>query len=211
MGQHVFAVAVPVLETTEQTDQLGVKSADSDFESGLFAGAPDSFVDVSDGAVDALLDAGGLDPSVFDELGKCQFRDFPANRVETGQGDNAGGVINDDVNAGSGFQSPDITSFAADETAFHLIIGQGNNRCGAFRHDVGSEPVYGEGEDATGVFIRPGLVVLLQLVVAASQFVRSLLFATFEHDFTRLLGTQGCDAFEFLRMLVFQRIGFLQS
>ena len=52
---------------------------------------------------------------------------------------------------------------------------------------------------------------LLQLVVAASQFVRSLLFATFEHDFTRFLGAQGCDAFQFLSVLVLQRIGFLQS
>ena len=84
MGQHVFAVAVAVLQAAKQADQLGVKSAHADFESSLFAGAPDGFVDVANCAVDTLFDAGGLYAPVFDQLGKRQLGDFPANRVETG-------------------------------------------------------------------------------------------------------------------------------
>ena len=58
VGQHVFAVAVAVLQAAKQANQLGVKSADANFKGSLFAGAPDGFVNVADGAVDTLFDAG---------------------------------------------------------------------------------------------------------------------------------------------------------
>ena len=84
VSQHVFAVAVAVFQAAEQADQLGVESTHPDLKGGLFAGTPDGFVNVADCSVDTLLDAGGLYAPIFDQLGKSQFCDLSANRVETG-------------------------------------------------------------------------------------------------------------------------------
>ena len=127
MGQHILAVAVAVFKAAEQADQLRVQAADAHLKGGVLAGAPDGLFNVLLGAVDAFLDAGGLDAPVLDQLGQRQSRDFPAHRVKAGQGYDAGAVVDEDFDPGAGLQGPYVTSFAADETAFHLIVGQGDN------------------------------------------------------------------------------------
>ena len=211
MGQHIFAVAVAVFKAAEQADQFRVQAADAHLKGGVLAGAPDGLFNVLLGAVDAFLDAGGLDAPVLDQLGQRQSRDFPAHRVEAGQGYDAGAVVDEDFDPGAGLQGPYVTSFAADETAFHLIVGQGDNGGGAFRDDVGGKPVDGEGKDATGVFVGPGLVLLFQFVVAAGQFVGRFLLGALEHDGAGFVGGQRGHPFQFAGMLPLQIGGFVHG
>ena len=64
-----------------------------------------------------------------------------------GQDDRFGGIVDDEINAGSRFQSADIAPFAADDAAFHVFAGQGHGGDGMFAHIIARIALNGTGDD----------------------------------------------------------------
>ena len=63
-----------------------------------------------------------------DELG-----DLAADGVEGGDDDDAGRVVDDDVDAGLLLERPDVAALAADDAALHLVAGNVDGGDGRFR------------------------------------------------------------------------------
>ena len=94
----------------------------------LLAGLAHDQVDLGPGLGDDFLDAAGVDAAVGDELGDRQSRDLAADRVEAGQHDGLGRVVDDQVDARRLLEGPDVAALAADDPALHLVGRQVHDR-----------------------------------------------------------------------------------
>ena len=119
--EHVLTVAGAVLEPSQELDQLGMQVVDAQLEGSGLAFALDDGVDLLLGLLDHLFDAGGMDPAVDDELFKGDPCDLSSDGVEAREDDRLGGIVYDQVYAGSGLDGPDIAALAADDAALHLV------------------------------------------------------------------------------------------
>ena len=75
-----------------------------------------------------LLDAGGVDAAVGDKALQRHAGHLAAGLVEAGQGDGLGGVVDDEVHAGGGFQGADVAALPADDAALHVRRWAGAQR-----------------------------------------------------------------------------------
>ena len=107
---------------------------------------------------------GGVDAAVGNELFQSQPGDLPPDGLETGDRNGLRCVVDDQVRPGQGLQGADVAALAADDAAFHLVIGQGNHTDGDLGHMVGGAALDGGGHDfpgaAVGLVLGPGLDLL---------------------------------------------------
>lgn len=109
MAKYVLAVARTVNRMRpEQLDQLGMHAVHAALHNGTFAVLLDLALDLAAGLVDRLLDAGGMERPVLDEPLERYARGFALDGVVARKGDRLGGVVDDEVDAGEGFEGADV-------------------------------------------------------------------------------------------------------
>ena len=94
---------------------------EAELERGGLAFLADRLVHLGLDLVDDLLDARRMDAAVGDEAANRLPRDFPAEGIEGRQDDRAGRVVDDELDAGRGFERADVAPFAADDPPFHVV------------------------------------------------------------------------------------------
>ena len=80
--QNVLPVRRAVLLTAQQLHELGVQVVDAGLERGAFALGLDGVLDLAARLFHHILDAGGVDAPVGDELFQRQTRDLAADGVK---------------------------------------------------------------------------------------------------------------------------------
>ena len=103
--------------------------------------------------------AGWMRPSVMSAQGDPG--DLAADRVEAGQDDRLGGVVDDDVDAGGGFEGADVPPLAADDPPLHLLGRQRHRAHDVLGDVVRRVPLDGQGDHLPGLLRR----LLLELLV----------------------------------------------
>ena len=69
-----------------------------------------------------LLDTGRMDAPVSHQLMQCKPAYLAPNRVKGTDYDGLWRVINHNLHTSGGFQCPNVSSFAANDTPLHLVI-----------------------------------------------------------------------------------------
>jgi len=159
--EHVLSVAGAVLHAAQELDELRMDRVQVGFKHRLLAGLADLVLHLAAGLLHDLLDAGGVDAAVGDELLQRHPGDLAAHRVETGDDDRLGRVVDDEVDAGGGFEGADVAALAADDAALHVVVGQRHHRYRGLRHVVGGALLDGEGDEVAGLLV--GLLLRLGL------------------------------------------------
>ena len=155
VAQHVLAVARAELQPAEQLHQLGVHRVHVRLEQRLLALLHHVVVDLGLGLVVGLLDARRVDAAVLDELLERQLRDLAPHRVERGQHDRRGRLVDDEVDARDVLERADVAALAADDAALHVVGGQRHERHGRLRRVAGGQPLHARGEDVARAPRRP--------------------------------------------------------
>ena len=154
--QHVLAVAGAVAQAAQHLH--AAPGAGRGRRSQSTARSPSALMVASTsrlGLLHHLLDVGGMDAAVGDELLQSQPGDLPADGLEAGDGDGLRRVVDDQVHAGQGLQGADVAALAADDAALHLVIGQGNHTDGDLGHMVGGAALDGRWPRSPGRGCRP--------------------------------------------------------
>lgn len=151
-----MAVAGAIVESAEEVDDAFVETADLGFLDGFFAVAADLLLDFRLGFGDEFFDAGGVDAAIGDELVEGDAGDFAADGIEGADDDDAGGIVDDDVDAGGFFEGADIATFAADDSAFHFVAGDIDGAGRGFGGVGGGEALDGSQQDFAGLNIGDG-------------------------------------------------------
>ena len=123
------------------------------FVGGPLAGLAHDELDLGLGLGDDLLDAAGVDAAVGDELGDGDPRDLAADRVEAGQDDRLGRVVDDQVHAGRLLEGADVAALAADDPALHLVGRQVHDRDGVLGGVVRGHALHGGQDDVAGLVL----------------------------------------------------------
>ena len=175
---------------------------DTGLEAGPFAFLADGPVHFLAGLFHHVLDPGGMDPAVGDQLFQCQTGNFPADRVKAGNGDGFGSVINNQIHTGNGFQSADVPAFTADDSALHLIVGQVHNRNRGFGCMVGSTALDGSGNHFSGLFIGLILHLCFNFLDLHGSFVANVIFDGLQQALLGLLLGQTGNLFQLFQVLL---------
>ena len=183
---------------------------DIGFHHGPFAFRLDAGFHFSSGFFHSFLNAGRVDAAVGNELLQRQPGDFPADRVEARQGDGLRGVVDNQIHAGQGFQSPDIPAFPADNAALHFIAGQGHHRNGGLAHMVRGAAGNGHRNHFPCLFLCLVLELLLKVCDFHRFLVGQLPFQAFQKLFLGLAGCQARNAFQLVDLAFLKLFRFLQ-
>ena len=145
------------MKAAEEVEKFAVEAGDVGFETGLLADLEDFAFDLLLDLVDDFLNARGVDAAVLDKLGEGAAGDLAPDGVESADDDDAGSVVDDDVDAGGTLERADVASFAADDAALHLIVGDIDCGDGGRRGVVGGVALQGGDDDFAGLVL--GLVL----------------------------------------------------
>ena len=129
---------------------------DAGIEGRLLAGLADSLVHELLRLLVELLDAGGMDAAVCDEVLERHARSLAAHRVEAREHDGLGRIVDDEVHTGDLLEGADIAALAADDTALEVIRGNVDRRDRDLARLIGGATLDRRGDDLAGRLV--GLV-----------------------------------------------------
>src|SRR6266581_7219719 len=99
----------------------------------LVSGLLDGQFDLLLGLCHNLLDPSRMNTAVSNKLLQGDLGYLAAHRIKPGEDNRLGGIVDNQVDAGSRFQRPDVAPFTADDASFHLIRRESHYRYGPFR------------------------------------------------------------------------------
>ena len=172
-----------------------------------FAGLADLVVHLAAGLLHHFLDAGGMDAAVHDELLQRDAGDLAAHRIERGDDDGLRGVVDDQIDAGGGFEGADVAALAADDAALHVVVGQRHHGDRGLGHVVGGALLNRQGDDVAGALVRLLLGLGLHLAHHHGGVVVGVLLDAVDQDLLGLVGGHAGDALQLLLLAVVHLLG----
>ncbi len=158
----VLAVTGPILQPSQEPDNLRMDVADPQVEQGLLRVLLHPLFEFLANLLHHLLDPGGMDPAVRDQALQGLPGHLPADRIESGNDHGLRSVVHDEIHPRGRFQRPDIPSFPADDPPLQLVAGEMDHGDGALGHVVVGVPLDGQGDDLPGLLFGRGLGLILQ-------------------------------------------------
>ena len=132
MPQHVLAVTGAEAQPAEQMDDFWMQAADFGFLDGFFAEFLDVLFHLGLRFVHDFFDPRGMNAAVGNQLAQRHTGDFAAHRIEAADDHHARRVVDDHVDAGGFFEGANVATFAADDAAFHFVVGNIDRAGGRF-------------------------------------------------------------------------------
>ena len=124
VAEGVLSVAGAVTQLSDYLCKLTIHVFDARFEKRLFGGLEDLDLNVLLRPFYYFLYAGRMDPAVHDQPLQRESGHFAAHGIKAAQRDGLRCVVDDEINSGECFKSPDVAAFAPDDTSLHLIGGK---------------------------------------------------------------------------------------
>jgi hypothetical protein len=152
-----------------------------------------------------------VDAAVEDEALHGFAGDFAADGVEAGEHDGIGGIVDEDGDAGGGFEGADIAAFASDDAAFDVVALEGDGGGGGFEGMVAGVALEGEAEDAAGLVFGAGAGVIEDMAAQVGGVAEGFLFDFFEEEGAGVFGAEVGEALEFLASVGGEFIQFLEA
>ena len=190
-AQHVLPVAGAVVQAPQQAGQLGMQRAHVGLVHRLLPHLDHVLVDLRPCLAVGLLDAGGMDAAVGEQLLQRQPRDLTAHAVEARQQHRSGRVVDDEVDPCEGLEGPDVAPLAADDVAFKLVGAQLDHGHRGLDRVAPGHPLHHRGQDAAGAALGVVLGLLLRLADHARRLVAHLVLQL-AHE--QLLGLARAEA-----------------
>ncbi len=123
VAQHILAIAGAEPEAPHRLDDLRMKALHVGLDDSLGAEGVDAVLHLPARVLHGLLDARWVHAAIGDELLQSLDGDGLAHAVEAAHGDDAGRVVDDDVDASGLLDGADVASLAADQPALHVVAG----------------------------------------------------------------------------------------
>ena len=206
MPQHVLAVAGAELQLPHQPVDFRLHVEEPQLERRRLALLEGQFVLLDLDLFDDFFDAGGMDPAVRDQPLDGLFRHFAAEGIEARQNDRAGGVVDDQLDAGGLLEGPDVSAFAADDASLEIVAGQVDDRDRGLDGMLGGATLDGLGDDLLRLLRRHFPGFRFEPLDEVGGVAASLLFDLLDDEILRLVGGETGDALQGLLLLADQLV-----
>ena len=179
--EDVLAVARAEAEAPEDADELLAQLAAIGLEDSLRARLVDLLVELRLRRVVHLLDPGGMDPAVLDELFERELRHLTPDPVERGEDDRVRRVVDDEINAGQVLERADVPALAADDAALHVVARELDDGDRGLRRMACGDALQSVRNERAGPAARVGPCLLLHLAHGARELVANQVLRPLEH------------------------------
>ena len=75
---------------------------------------------------DNFFDSSRMNSAVGNQFVERATSDFAADRIETGNDYDTGSIVDNHIDTRLFFKGPNVTAFATDDAAFHVVVGNIN-------------------------------------------------------------------------------------
>jgi len=140
------------------------------------------------GLVIHLLDSGGMDPSILEQLLERHAGDLPADAVEPRQDDRSRRVVDDEVDPGEVLERTDVPTLSADDPALHVVRRQLHDRHRGLCGVSGGKPLHADRQDVAHPTLCVAFGLVLDLADPASGVMPRPILDLLEQQ---LLGPRG--------------------
>src|SRR5436305_2845022 len=193
VGEHVLAIARPVVQPAEQLRELRVDRPDVRLEHRLLTDLSDPVLDLRPRLVVGLLDARRMDPAVLQERLERQPSDLATDAVESGQNHRTRRVVDDEVDAGEGLERADVASLAADDPALQVVRVERHRGHGRLGGMAAGDTLLLRRQDAARLPVGVTAGRLVDLADERRAVVAKLLLELAQEDLTSLNRAQAGD------------------
>ena len=121
MVQHILTIAGTIFQAAQQLNQFGVQTMHSDSKGCLFAGFLNLLLNLFLCLFNHFLNAGRMNTTIINQFFQSETGNLAAYRIEAGNNNSLRSIIDNQIDAGKGFQSTDVTAFTTDNASLHLI------------------------------------------------------------------------------------------
>ncbi len=146
----------------------------------------------------------GMDATVQDQFGQGAAGHFTPHRLEAGDGDGFGGVVDDDIHTGGLFEGTDVAAVATDDASLHFFVGQRHQRGGEFGHVIRRHPLDGIGDQFAGPFFAFFAGFRFDLADDAGHIVAGVLLHFSQQNAAGFFGAQIGHTLQFFHLLFVQ-------
>src|SRR5262245_3129944 len=143
-----------------------------------------------------------MNAPVGDELIERNPGDLSANGIESAHYDDAGSVVDDDINAGRFFKRANVATFAADDATLHFIAGDVDRARRCLSSMSGGKSLDRRQQDFAGLYICDCSDFLLLLHDQLALLVGQLLIEPFEQATFGFFRTEAADLMERLPLCI---------
>src|SRR5690554_506023 len=187
MLQDILSIAGSIVEPSNILHQLGMQAVNANFKGCLITLLADDAFDFLPRLLYHFLDAGRMDSSILNQLLQSKTGNLPPDGIESRQNHSLWSIVDDQVDTCERLQCPDVATFASDDAAFHLVVGQSNHRNSCLGHVIRCTALNGCGNNLS-----------------------SFLFALFFSSFLSFANNAGHIAFDFFANLIEEQFsGFI--
>ena len=122
MLEKVLSIRRTVFHTSYEFHEFDVHTVDSKVNAGSLTGLEDFILKLFLDLSHDLFNTCRMDTSVHDKLMERKTCDFSSDRVEGRKKNRIRSIVHYDFHTGSSLQSPDVTTFATDDSTFDIIV-----------------------------------------------------------------------------------------
>ena len=199
--EHVLAKRSAVTQGAQGLNDLGVQVVDAGIEGSLLASLAHALLNQIGGLVVHLLDAGGVNAAVGNEVLEGNAGSLATDRVEARKNDGLGRVVDHEINAGNLLERADVTTLAADDAALEVIGGNVHGGNGDLGGVVGGAALNRQGEDLLSGLVALCANLLLGLADDRGSLVGNLATNLIEQLLVGVLAGQVGDALKLRGLL----------
>ena len=172
--ERVLRVGEPVLEATEQLDDLGVQAVDAKTLHGVLTRLLHVEFHVLKRSLVKILDGRRVDSPVLDQALQGNARYLTPHRVKRRNQHHLGRLVDEQRHAGSGLEGFDVTPLAPNDAPLHLLTWQLDDGRGDVVVRLGGQPLHRGHQNALGLGIQILFRAIENLMAQGAQLVLAL-------------------------------------
>ena len=149
-----------------------------------------------------------MDSSVLNELLKRESCDLTSVGIKAREGNCLGGIVNNKVYTGKGFDCTDVSTLSADNATLHFIIGKGNDRNGGFGNLIGCAALDSKGNVLAGLVLGLILCLCFDFLNLHCSFVGYLRLKILDKVIFSFLNGKAGNLFEHFKLAALEKSDF---
>ena len=204
--EDILSKGGAIAKGTKSLYDLRVKVVDPGVKGCLLAGLLNPLPHESLRLLVHLLDAGGVNAAICNQVFKSDASRLAANGLEAGEKHRLRRIVNHERNAGNLLEGANVSTLATDDAALEVIRGNVNRGYRDLTCLIGGTTLNSRGDDLASGLVRLGASTLLTLAKDLRLFANGILADAIQKLLVSFVSGKGGNALELCGLLLHELV-----